>query len=345
MQDRGRGIVRRSGRARRAAIPPRPPQAREPPAASFDHLAGVPGQAGQFTFTPNPNKTFRLHLPGRRHSLASKGLRGSARATPSSGFRERFMRVRSIVLPAVVGLSALASPALAGGCVNCYRHVVTPPVYGSVAQEVMVRAPRTVAHAIPGEYGSVAETVLVSPPRKVWQVARGPHGEAIGCWVVILAQFAVRHRTVEVRPPQVVHETIPAAYATHHRTVVVEPGSSGWQPIGGGFGGHGGYGHGNGGYGNGGYGNGGFGGHWGQGYGGGWGRGGRWGHGHRGYGYGGHHGGYGDRGFGRRGYGYGGYGAGYGGSAVGGLAAAAGGAVGGPVGAIAGEVAADAAGF
>jgi hypothetical protein len=73
------------------------------------------------------------------------------------------MRVRSIVLPAVVGLSALASPALAGGCVNCYRHVVTPPVYGSVAEEVMVRAPRTVAHAIPGEYGSVAETVLVSP--------------------------------------------------------------------------------------------------------------------------------------------------------------------------------------
>src|SRR5829696_8386302 len=323
MQDRGRGIVRRSGRARRAAIPPRPPQAREPPAASFDHLAGVPGQAGQFTFTPNPNKTFRLHLPGRRHSLASKGLRGSARATPSSGLRERFMRVRSIVLPAVVGLSALASPALAGGCVNCYRHVVTPPVYGSVAEEVMVRAPRTVAHAIPGEYGSVAETVLVSPPRKVWQVTRGPHGQAIGCWVVIPAQFAVRHRTVEVRAPQVVHETIPAAYATHHRTVMVEPGSSGWQPIGGGFGGHGGYGHGryghggygNGGYGNGGFGNGGLGGQWGQGYGGGWGRGGRWGQGHRGYGYGGHHGGYGDRGFGHRGYGhrgYGGYGAGYG---------------------------------
>ena len=150
------------------------------------------------------------------------------------------MRVRSIVLPAVVGLSALASPALAGGCVNCYRHVVTPPVYGSVAEQVMVRAPRTVAHAIPGEYGSVAESVLVSPPRKVWQVTRGPHGEAIGCWVVIPAQFAVRHRTVEVRAPQVVHETIPAAYATHHRTVVVQPGSSGWQPIGGGFGGHGG---------------------------------------------------------------------------------------------------------
>src|SRR5215207_216077 len=265
MQDRGRGIVRRSGRARRAAIPPRPPQAREPPAASFDHLAGVPGQAGQFTFTPNPNKTFRSHLPGRRHSLASKGLRGSARATPSSGFRERFMRVRSIVLPAVVGLSALASPALAGGCVNCYRHVVTPPVYGSVAQEVMVRAPRTVAHAIPGEYGSVAETVLVSPPRKVWQVARGPHGEAIGCWVVIPAQFAVRHRTVEVRPPQVVHETIPAAYATHHRTVMVEPGSSGWQPIGG-FGGHGGRGYGYGGH-HGGYGHRGYGGY-GAGYGG-----------------------------------------------------------------------------
>ena len=56
------------------------------------------------------------------------------------------------------------------------------------------------------------------------------------------------------------------------QAVMVEPGSSGWQPIGGGFGGHGGYGnggYGNGGYGSGGYGHGGFGGHWGQGYGGG----------------------------------------------------------------------------
>src|SRR4051794_22038370 len=73
--------------------------------------------------------------------------------------RERFMRARSIVLPALAGLG-LASPAPAGGCVNCYRHVVTPPVYGSVAEQVMVRAPRTVAHTVPGEYASVAEQVL-----------------------------------------------------------------------------------------------------------------------------------------------------------------------------------------
>src|SRR5947209_6313161 len=126
------------------------------------------------------------------------------------------MTSRSILLSTLVFGLAGSSAALAGGaeCLGCYRHVVTPPVYGSVAENVMVRAPRTVAHAIPGEYGVVSERVLVSPPRKVWQVTRGPHGEAIGCWVVVAPQFAMRHRHVMLRAPQVVHETIPPASAT-----------------------------------------------------------------------------------------------------------------------------------
>ena len=78
------------------------------------------------------------------------------------------MRVRSTLLPTALGVALLASPALAGGygCVGCCRYVVTPPVYGAIAEKVMVRAPRTVAHAIPGEYGAVAEKVMISPPRK-----------------------------------------------------------------------------------------------------------------------------------------------------------------------------------
>lgn len=165
------------------------------------------------------------------------------------------MRVRSI-LASAFGLAALATPAFAGGgggCIGCYRHVVTPPVYGTVAETVMVRAPRTVAHTIPGAYETVAEKVLVAPPRKVWQVTRDAYGQLVGCWVVVPARYAVRHRTVMVRAPQLVHETIPPVYATRHREVLVRPASAGWQPIGahGGYGfghtgriGHGGYGYG-----------------------------------------------------------------------------------------------------
>src|SRR3954469_20504389 len=153
------------------------------------------------------------------------------------------MTSRSILLSALAFGLAGSSAALASGaeCLGCYRHVVTPPVRGRVAENVMVRARRTVAHAIPGQYGVVSERVIVSPPRKVWQVMRGPHGEAIGCWVVVPAQFAVRQRHVMVRAPQVVHETTPAVYATHQRTVLVRPATSGWQPIGG-YGHAGGYG-------------------------------------------------------------------------------------------------------
>src|SRR4051812_34595426 len=113
------------------------------------------------------------------------------------------MTCRSILLSALAFGLAGSTAAIAGGadCIGCSRHVVPPPLYGSVAETVMVRAPRTVAHAIPGQYGMVSERVLVSPPRKVWQVTRGPHGEAIGCWVVVPPQFAVRQRHVMLRAP------------------------------------------------------------------------------------------------------------------------------------------------
>jgi hypothetical protein len=115
------------------------------------------------------------------------------------------MRVRSAVLPSVFALALIAAPAFAGGgveCLDCYRHVVTPPLYGAVAEKVMVRAPRTIAHTIPGQYGTVAEKVMIAPPRKVWQAGRDPYGRAIGCWVLLPAQYAVQHRTVMVRTPQ-----------------------------------------------------------------------------------------------------------------------------------------------
>jgi hypothetical protein len=72
---------------------------------------------------------------------------------------------------------------------------------------------------------------MISPPRKEWMVTRDAFGNAVGCWVVVPAQYAVRHRTVMVRAPQVVHETVPPVYASHRRTVMVQPGTSGWQPM------------------------------------------------------------------------------------------------------------------
>ncbi len=145
------------------------------------------------------------------------------------------MAYRVPVLLTAFGVSLLTTSALAGGagCVNCFRHVSTPPIYGAVSENVMVRAPRTIAHTVPGHYQTVAEKVMVSPPRKVWQVTRDAYGHKVGCWVVVPAQFALHHRKVMTYPPRVVHQTVPAVYATHQRTVLVKPASSGWQPIGG----------------------------------------------------------------------------------------------------------------
>jgi len=144
------------------------------------------------------------------------------------------MAYRVSVLVAALGASLLSTTAMAGevGCVNCFRHVSTPPVYGSVVENVMVRAPRAIAHSVPGHYATVAEKVMVSPPRKVWQVRRDAYGHKIGCWVVVPGRYAVQHREVMVQPPRVVTQVVPAVYATHRRTVLLRPASSGWEPIG-----------------------------------------------------------------------------------------------------------------
>jgi hypothetical protein len=143
---------------------------------------------------------------------------------------------RFALLPLVGALTALAAPAaLAGGdptCLTCYRHVVQPPVYGTVAEQVMVQAPRTYAETIPGDYQTVSETVMVAPARKVWQVTRDAYGNLVGCWVETPARYAVQHRQVMIRPPSVVRHTSPAVYATQHRQVLVQPARSGWEPVG-----------------------------------------------------------------------------------------------------------------
>jgi hypothetical protein len=65
---------------------------------------------------------------------------------------------RSIFFSAIIGTLTLGSSAAwAGGCCGaaCYRHVVHPPVYGAVAEKVVLQPPQVFARTIPGEYASL----------------------------------------------------------------------------------------------------------------------------------------------------------------------------------------------
>jgi len=147
---------------------------------------------------------------------------------------------RTALLAAALGGLMLAAPAQAGGCygTECYRRVVTPPVYDTVQENVLVRPPRTVYRTTPPVYDTVSERVMVSPGGRFWQTSRGPGGELIGCWVTTPPRFAVRTRTVLVRPAQSIPETIPPEYASVSRRVLVAPARAGWVPAGG-YGGYG----------------------------------------------------------------------------------------------------------
>ena len=137
-----------------------------------------------------------------------------------------------ISLAAIAGAVITLSSAQAGGCggAECYRHVNTPPVYGAVSEQVLVRPAETVYRTIPPVYETVSERVLVAPGGRVWQTRRDAYGALIGCWVDVPPQYAVRRRRVLVQPAQTVPETIPPRYASVRRRVLVQPARSGWVP-------------------------------------------------------------------------------------------------------------------
>jgi hypothetical protein len=157
-------------------------------------------------------------------------------------------------MPKVLPIAALAllttiAAAKAGGrCAgDCYERVHRPPTYGTIAETVevspartyarhvppvydrvheriVIRPEHTIARVIPAQYSVIAETIEVVPERKVWKIIRDGWGREIGCWVTEPAQFATRHRHVQVSPERVVHETVPALYGTRERTVLVKQG-------------------------------------------------------------------------------------------------------------------------
>ncbi|RZK97182.1 MAG: hypothetical protein EOO66_03710 [Methylobacterium sp.] len=137
-----------------------------------------------------------------------------------------------ISLAAIAGAVITLSSAQAGGCggAECYRHVNTPPVYGAVSEQVLVRPAETVYRTIPPVYETVSERVLVAPGGRVWQTRRDAYGALIGCWVDVPPQYAVRRRRVLVQPAQTVPETVPPQYASVRRRVLVQPARSGWVP-------------------------------------------------------------------------------------------------------------------
>ena len=106
-----------------------------------------------------------------------------------------------------------------------------PPVYGAVAEKVLVRAPRTGAIVTPAEYGTVRETVVVEPARRIWTVRRDAWGHKIGCWVETPARYGTVTRRVMVRAPEVVPYAQAAIYGTRLQSVQVAPAHAEWVPI------------------------------------------------------------------------------------------------------------------
>lgn len=134
---------------------------------------------------------------------------------------------------AAASVAAFAVPAQAGGgCVSaeCYRRVVTPPIYDTVAERVLVQPPRTVYRTTPPVYDTVTERVLVAPGGRRWETRTDAYGQLVGCWVTTPPRYAVQTRRVLVRPPEAIPQTLPPVYATTQRRILVQPARAGWVP-------------------------------------------------------------------------------------------------------------------
>jgi hypothetical protein len=129
-------------------------------------------------------------------------------------------------------LAALAGPAAAGGfgCERgCARLTTLPPVYGTLAQPVLLGTSYKDEIVLP-EYRTVAETVQVAPARHEWRVTRDAWGRKVAGWVSVPPAFAVRQRVVMVRPPAVVPASNEPIFGTRYRSVQLAPARRAWVP-------------------------------------------------------------------------------------------------------------------
>lgn len=129
---------------------------------------------------------------------------------------------------------------------TCYKKVVTPPVYRTVTQRVMVsaatcsqyRTPPTygtaarevvvqpsyqIVHSKPAVYGRVQVTKMVRPARTRW-VRRGCRGADYKCAVTTPAKYRTRSKRVMVAPRTAWVETRPAVKQVVYTQVMLTSG-------------------------------------------------------------------------------------------------------------------------
>ncbi|GBE43632.1 hypothetical protein BMS3Bbin10_01712 [bacterium BMS3Bbin10] len=100
----------------------------------------------------------------------------------------------------------------------------TPPVYGTVAQQVVVQPSYQVVRTKPAVYGRVRVTRQVRPARTRW-VRRSCRGADYRCAVTTPAKYRTRSKRVMVEPAQNWVETRPAVTGVVERRVVLRAGT------------------------------------------------------------------------------------------------------------------------
>ena len=104
-------------------------------------------------------------------------------------------------------------------------NVHTPPVYGTKPQTVVVEPERQVARVIPAVYGKVKTTELVRPGYTKWKHKRGRCGVHYKCAVEVPPKYRKVKRCAVVQPARYWVETKPAVMGIVHRRVMIHPGS------------------------------------------------------------------------------------------------------------------------
>lgn len=137
----------------------------------------------------------------------------------------------ALVWGAVIAATGAAQAGGAGCVGDCYREAHVPPVYGMVAEQVLVSPPRTYDVVTPAEYRTQTETYQISPGGRQWQVTRDAWGRRVGCWVDVPPRFATRTRFVIVRAASSEPHTTYPIYGTRERSVLVEPARRAWVPV------------------------------------------------------------------------------------------------------------------
>lgn len=99
----------------------------------------------------------------------------------------------------------------------------TPPTYGTAAHEVVVQPSYQVVHSTPAVYGRIQVTKMVRPARTRW-VRRGCRGDGYKCAVTTPAKYRTRSKRVMVTQRQAWVETRPAVKQMVQTRVMLDPG-------------------------------------------------------------------------------------------------------------------------